>query len=267
MRAGSNGGSGNTWKARKVSAGSLGGDDDVDMGGGGNGAGGSGSPRVGYGTPSRTNPRELGAKFWKTPDVMFENKEGHNKGEGEGSNPKPQKKGVQNKCRLWIKGYERKLTKAGLKAQSDFVLGCANAGLSDEESFSPKQLIFNSEMASSFVFETGEDAEAFLGRHRDGRESVKWVDPLGGHSEGVRVLRVEGDATFDQRLRGRVYFHLKQHTTCLLSSKVRWGTNMKVDNSGPRGVVFCTTGDETWELFQVRFAHCGGGEFLEPKEL
>ena len=68
----------------------------------------------------------------------------------------------------------------------------------------------------------------------------------------------------DQRLRGQVYFHLKQHTANPLSKKVRWGANMKLDNSGVRGVFFCTNGDETWELFQVRFAHSGGGEFLKP---
>ena len=42
-------------------------------------------------------------------------------------------------------------------------------------------------------------------------------------TEGVRFLRVERDATFDQRLRGQVYFHLKQHTANLLSTKVEWG--------------------------------------------
>ena len=39
---------------------------------------------------------------------------------------------------------------------------------------------------------------------------------------------------------------------------------MKLDNNGVRGVFFCMNGDEIWELFQVRFAHCGGGEFVKP---
>ena len=203
-------------------------------------------------------------QFWETPNDMFENKVGFNQGGGVGSNPKPQKKGVQNKCRLWIKGYERKLTKAVLKTQSDLVLACVNAGLNGDEPYSPKELIFKNEMASSLVFDGERDAEAILGRYRDGRKAVQWVDPFGGHSEGVRVLRVERDAAFDQRLRGQVYFHLKQHTANLLSTKVRWGANMKLDNSGVRGVFFCANGDEIWELFQVRFAHCGGGEFLKP---
>ena len=133
VKAGLSGGSGNTWKTRKASDGSAGRDDDVDMGGGGSDAGSSGFPRAGYGTPSQTNPKELGAKFWETPNGMFENKEGHNKGGGVGSNPKPQKKGVQSKCRFWIKGHGRKLTKAVLKAQSDLVLACVNAGLNDDE--------------------------------------------------------------------------------------------------------------------------------------
>ena len=44
--------------------------------------------------------------------------------------------------------------------------------------------------------------------------------------------------------RGQVYFHLKQHAASLLSSMVSWGANVKLDNSGPRGVFFCTNGDE-----------------------
>ena len=70
----------------------------------------------------------------------------------------------------------------------------------NSESYSPRELTFNNEIASSLVFDNEESAETFLGRYRNGREAVKWVDPLGGHSEGVRVLRVERDATFDQRL-------------------------------------------------------------------
>ena len=181
VKGGLSGGSGNTWKARKTLGGSAGKSDDVEMGDGGNGARSSGSPRAGYGTPALTNPKEPSAKFWETPNGMFENKEGLNKGGGVGSNPKPQKKGVQNKCRLWIKGYERKLTKAVLKTQSDLVLACVNAGPNDGELYSPKELIFNNEMASSIVFDDERDAEAFLGRYRDGREAVQWVDPLGGH--------------------------------------------------------------------------------------
>ena len=99
----------------------------------------------------------------------------------------------------------------------------------------------------------------FLMRYRDGRELVTWVDPLGGHPDGRRVLRAERDATFDQRMRGQVY-----HTANLLGKKVRWGANVRLDNSGVRGAFFCTNGDEIWELFQVKFAHCGGGEFTKP---
>ena len=93
-----------------------------------------------------------------------------------------------------------------MKTQSDLVQACVNAGLNDGRPYSPKELIFNNEMASSLVFDDERDAEAFLGRYRGGRETVQWVDPLGGHSEGVRFLRVEIDATFGQRLRGRCTF-------------------------------------------------------------
>ena len=151
-----------------------------------------------------------------------------------------------------------------MKTQTDLVLACVNLGHEGDERFSPKELIFNNEMASSLAFKDGDDAEAFFKRYRDGRELVTWVDTLGGHSDGRRVLRVERDATFDQRLRGQVYYHLKQHTANLLSKKVRRGTSMKLDNSGIRGAFFCTNGDEIWELFQVKFAHYGGGEFLKP---
>ena len=183
---------------------------------------------------------------------------------GEGKDPKPPKKEIQNKSRPWIKEFERKLTRAALKTQTDLVLACVNSGLERDEEFSPKELIFNNEMASSLAFKDEDDAEAFLKRYRDGREAVEWVDPLGGHSDGVRVLRVERDATFDQRLRGQAYFHLEQHTANLLSKKAKWGANMKLDNSGIRGVFFCTNGDEIWELFQVKFAHCGGGSSSSP---
>ena len=87
---------------------------------------------------------------------------------------------------------------------------------------------------------------------------------LGVHSDGRRVLRVERDATFYQRLGGRVYYNLKHHTANLLSKKVKWGASMRLDNSGVRGAFFCTNGDEIWELFQVKFAHCGGGSPSSP---
>ena len=114
------------------------------------------------------------------------------------------------------------------------------------------------------MFNDERDAEAFLSRYRDGMGAVQWVDPLGGHSDGVRFLRVERDATFDQRLRGQVYFHLKQHTASLLSKKVKWGANMKLDDSGIRGVFFCTDGGEIWELFQVKFATVAGVNSSSP---
>lgn len=133
-----------------------------------------------------------------------------------------------------------------------------------DERFSPKELVFNNEMASSLVFKDEDDAEAFLKGYRDGGEPVAWVGTLGGHSDGRRVVRVERDATFDQRLRGQVCYRLKQRTTNFLSKKVKWGANMRLDNSGIRGAFFCTNGDEIWELFRVKFAHCGGGEFIKP---
>ena len=183
---------------------------------------------------------------------------------GEGSVPKPPKKEIQNNCRIWIKGLQRKLAKEVLKAQHDLILACVNSGLEGDERFSPKELTFNNEMASSMVFTKEDNAEAFLRRYRDGGEPVTWVDTLGGHSDGRRVLRVERGATFDQRLRGQVYHNMKHHNANLLSKKVKWGANMRLDNSGVRGAFFCTNGDEIWELFQVKFAHCGGGSSSSP---
>ena len=72
-------------------------------------------------------------------------------------------------------------------------------------------------------------------------------------------MRVERDAAFDQRVRGQVYYHLKQHSIPFLASKAGWSDSMFVDNSGFRGVFYCTNGEEIWELFQIRFAHSGGG--------
>ena len=123
-----------------------------------------------------------------------------------------------------------------MKAQYDRILGCINEGLSESEKFNPKELIFDNEMALSVVFERSEDAEKFWTRYRDGRAPVSWVDTLGGHSEGVRALRVERDAGFDQRFRGQMYYNLKQNSIPLLSSKAGWSSKMEVGNSGIRGV-------------------------------
>ena len=118
----------------------------------------------------------------------------------------------------------------------------------------------------SLIFNDEEDAEEFVDVYKDGRGPVEWVDPLGGHSEGVGVLRVERDRGFDQRVRGQVYFHLKQLAVPLLASKAGWSDRMVVESSGPRGVQYCTNGDEIWELFQIKYAHVGGGDedFVRP---
>ena len=74
------GGGGSAWKTRKTSGGGAGKSTDVEMGGEGNGAGSSGSPRAGFGTPARSDPKELNAKFWG--NGKYENEEGQNKGGG-----------------------------------------------------------------------------------------------------------------------------------------------------------------------------------------
>ena len=142
---------------------SSGGDDDDDeMGVGGGKAWGPGSPRVGFGTPAQTNPKGLRANFGKTPSEKYENKEGQNKDEGRGSSPMEGRKGAQNKCRVWIKGPERKLTKPVLKGLCDRVLGCINTGRNEANKFTPKELIFNSEMHLSLIFADEVDAEEFV---------------------------------------------------------------------------------------------------------
>ena len=153
-----------------------------------------------------------------------------------------------------MKGFGRKLTTKVLEEQARMVISKMNTGLGESDKFCEgdrlKILAWNGEYSVALVFSDSADYERFY--KRSGSSEVKgrfeWEDPIG--TEGPKLLRVHRDASFDQRLRSQVFYNLRKEVAAHLDSKKVWNSDtMEVIDSGVKGTVFLTSGDEIYDLF------------------
>ena len=179
-------------------------------------------------------------------------------------------KAKPNNCRLWVKGFGRRLTKKVLEEQARMVISKMNTGLGESDKFCEgdqlKILAWNGEYSVALVFSDSADYERFY--RRSGSTEVKgrfeWEDPL--CTEGPKLLRVHKDASFDQRLRSQVFYNLRKEVVAHLSSMKVWDSDkMEVIDSGVKGTVFLTAGEEIYDLFKVNINHGEGrSHYVKP---
>ena len=168
--------------------------------------------------------------------------------------------GVPQAGKLWCKGSSRVLDRVTLIEQAGLFVKAVNE--EKGTAFKPKVFAWNLEIAASLVFSDGGDAQAFY----KASEGVvfTWTDELEG-KEHNRQLRIVKDASFDQRCRGQVYYHLRNKLIEMLRAKGMWCEGMAIGNTGPRGVVFVRNKDgRLFEMFRIDTSKRGEGEFLSP---
>ena len=168
--------------------------------------------------------------------------------------------GVPQGNKLWCKGFSRPLTRETLSEQASLYVKAVNK--EKGTSFDPKVFSWNLEIAAALVFSDADAAQAFY-KASEG-VAFTWTDMLEG-VEYNRRLRIVRDASFDQRCRSQVYYHLRENLIVLLKSKGLWHDGMQIGNTGPRGVVFIRGEDgRLFEMFRVDTSKRGEGEFLSP---
>lgn len=179
-------------------------------------------------------------------------------------------RGGSKDCRLWVKGLGRKLTKKTLEEQARMVISQMNIGLGERDKFFERGklrvLAWNGEYSVALIFSDPDEHERFY--KRSGSAEVKgrfeWVDPIG--TEGPKLLRVYKDASFDQRLRSQVFYNLRKEVAAHLDSKKVWNSDtMEVIDSGVKGTVFLSSGNEIYDLFKVDINYKEGrSHYLKP---
>jgi len=162
--------------------------------------------------------------------------------------------------RLWGKGFGRKLPKGLLYNEADRLVKVMNEGLEGSDKFNPKIMAYHLEMSFSLIFRSSDEMNRFHEKSREHDRGFTWTDPLGGD----RKIRIVRDASFDQRVRGQVYHHLKEETQSLLVSKSQWSDKMFLDNTGYKGSFFISNGEDAWELVNLDWVQMGGDGFLRP---
>ena len=162
-----------------------------------------------------------------------------------------------------MKGFGRKLTKKTLEEQARMVISQMNIGLRERDKFCEGErlrvLAWNGEYSVALIFSDPDEHDRFY--RRSGSTEVKgrfeWVDPIG--TEGPKMLRVYKDAPFDQRLRSQVFYNLRKEVAAHLDSKKVWDSDtMEVIDSGVKGTMFLTSGNEIYDLFKVDINHKEG---------
>ena len=136
-----------------------------------------GGPRRGTSVPVRANRCDLG---------------------GQGSH-----RGGSKDCRLWVKGFGRKLTKKTLEEQARMVISQMNTGLSERDNLSEgeslRALAWDGEYSVALVFSDPDEHERFYGR--SGSTGVKgglnWLVPL-----DLRTLSCSGCIRMPRLTRG-----------------------------------------------------------------
>ena len=150
------------------------------------------------------------------------------------------------------------------------VIDQINTGLGEGEKFCVgdglRILAWNGEYSVAFIFKELSDCERFY--KRAGAPEVRgrftWCDPIS--TGGPRLLRVNKDASFDQRLRTQVFYNLRLEIVAHLEEMNVWKPeNMAIIDSGAKGTMFLSTGEEIYDLFKVDVNHKGGpGHYLKP---
>ena len=150
-------------------------------------------------------------------------------------------------CRLWVKGFGRKLTKKTLEEQARMVISQINIGLGERGKFCEggklRILAWSGEYCVALIFSDPDEYERFY--KRSGALEVKgrfeWFDPIS--TEGPKLLRVNKDASFDQRLRSQMFYNLRREFVALLDAKKVWASEtMEIIDSGVKGAMFLTSG-------------------------
>ena len=193
-----------------------------------------------------------------------------NRGDPGASGSQDSHRGKTKDCRLWVKGFGRRLTKKALEEQARMVISQMNTGLSERDKFREgeklRALAWNGEYCVALIFSDPDEYERFS--KRSGSSEVKgrfeWVDPIG--TEGPKLLRVHKDASFDQRLRSQVLHSLRKEVAAHLDSKKAWDSDtMEAIDSGIKGTMFLTSGSEVYDLFKVDINHKEGpSHYLKP---
>ena len=169
-----------------------------------------------------------------------------------------------------MKGFGRRLTKKALEEQARMVISQMNTGLGERDKFCEGEklriLAWRGEYCVALVFGDPDGYERFY--KRSGAPEVKgrfeFVDPIS--TEGPKMLRVHKDASFDQGLRSQVVHNLCREVVALLGAKKVWVSDkMEIIDSGVKGTMFCTSGDEIYDLFKVDINHeDGASHYLKP---
>ena len=96
------------------------------------------------------------------------------------------------------------------------------------------------------------------------RGTFEWSDPI--CTDGPELLRVNKDASFDQRLGSQVFYHLRKEVVAHLEAKKVWvSETMEIIDSGAKGTMYLTSGDEIYDLFKVDINHKDGpSHYLKP---
>ena len=92
----------------------------------------------------------------------------------------------------------------------------------------------------------------------------EWVGPIS--TEGPKMLRVHKDASFDQRLRSQVFYNLRKEVVALLDAKKVWVSDtVEIIDSGVKGIMSLTSGDDVYYFFKVGINHKEGpSHYLKP---
>ena len=260
VRDGTSGGSG-TRKTRKVETGNG---NDVNMGG----ASEAGSSKDGGVLgDSGGSSKSWGAK----PKSVSSAPNRLNRGDSGSSDAKGPGRAKAKDCRLWVKGFGRKLTKKTLEDQARMVISQINTGLGEGDKFCVGEklriLAWNGESSVALIFSDLGDCERFYKRAGapEARGRFEWSDPI--CIDGPKLLRVNKDVSFDQRLRSQVFYkNLRKEVFAHLEAKnVCNSEKMEIIDSGTTGTMFPTSDDEIYDLFKVDFNHKDGpSHYFKP---
>ena len=128
-----------------------------------------------------------------------------------------------------------------------------------------RTLAWNGEYSVALIVNELDECERFYKRAGapEVRGRFEWNDPL--CIDGPKLLRVNKDASFDQRLRTQVFYNLRKEIIAHLEEKAWVSETMEIIDSGPKGTMFLSTGEEIYDLFRVDINHKDGpSHYFKP---